>query len=956
VLAVGFLALTEVFGLVPRPPSITRQQLDRSTRVGYYSPDDGGVIIDDSLNSEMEKLEDKGQDADAWWDLFQESATSTGGQQSPNVAGKLIGQTVPTWIGDLSAWRQAINGTEIHSLVGQLATDRSDIEAIKFPPPSIMAYLSGSETLNEHHTNEINGYSAKVLRKGSMRLISAADRARLMEAFRVAHIVLWGKTTLRSMENSINRARGVACVLSELKADIDVVIAGILQDVYAQIQSDPNVTEIREALLKRFGIVIVDLCDKYNKLPKFMARKAEYSPEASENHIQMLVATAEDYRALYIRIADRLYTMRILNDLKHLDEMDRCKIAQEALHVYAPLAHKMNVNKVKGELEDKAFSILLPEAFKQTKYTQIKATKAYNEAANLIEELCDNEPFLKSQKAGYRITHRVKDKYQLHLKMVRKNLKSLSDVRDALGLRIVVDVPRLKSESPEANERRGESICYYLVDKLRQLPGWMPAENGFKDYILHKKENGYQSLHQYIKNKAHGTNVELQVRTIAMHQQAELGEAAHWYYKDMLYRPEIANSKLYRLAWRSSEQTLASSAAEVIGLAKKNLLANRVFVFLDDRATVLNLKKGSTALDAAFAIHTDLGMAAASVTVDGKSCRLDRPLRNGDTISVQRSETGVGAHPQWLTMVRTSHAKSALRQHFSKIERSRHAVLGLIQLMMALTLHSGTIRQYNTGLQEMPDARQLESWASERLGRDLCDTLVHMGDTSKYEVQATICRLLGVPEAEMGTSSIRWALTWARVQGRNGWDDKALRSRVLLPLLRESLVARGVMNVESQWLELVGPRSLSDDTSQYHTSLSRHLLKTTSPQVDGGDVIVGEEHVIAADSAAEVFVPSSAVSIPRQIVEPEVVEELAALDDSSSATQDRGSRLPEQRSFVPVTARSGSGLIMARPQKPRAYSLEAPALPRSLLSSERQKYYRKLSMRESFGSLVDKDS
>jgi len=879
-----------------------------------------------------------------------------------------------------------------------------------------MAYLNGTVQLQEPHLSQVDALSNSVLKKGPMKHLSAADAERVAEAFRIAYIVLWGKTTLRSLEVSINRARGVAAVLGELKADASVVVAGILQDALEQLKKeDPVQAEeiIKTHFLETFGDLSCTLCEKYNRLPKFMARKAEYSPIASENLIQMLVATAEDYRALYIRLADRLHTLRVLRSLP-LHATDRRKIAQEALNVYAPLAHKMGVMKVKGELEDLAFKVLSPDEFKQTKYTQIAANKAYHDAAELIQNLISTDPYLSTCKAQFRLTYRIKDKYQLNLKMRRKGLHSLSEVRDALGLRIIVDALPVKGESTEAHSRRGEHICYFLVSRLRQLRGWAPAEHGFKDYILNKKENGYQSLHQYIKNVALGTNVEVQVRTRAMHQKAELGEAAHWFYKDLLYREEVAHSKLYKVAWRSPEQARAASAAELIGLAKQQLLKNRVFVFLDDKATVLNLKKGSTALDAAFAIHTDVGLSTASATVDGRPCRLDRQLQNGETVSVTRvgqvvgsgaskgwldagggladlsasssssssslssssaeaeeeQEVGgfqagataaaTGPRPHWLGMVKTRLAQSTLRAYFRERERSQLAVLGTVQLLMALTLCSEALGRHSPAGKELPDVRTLERWAQERLGgSDLVSALITLGEAPKAQAQVLLSRLLGLTLEETTSSSLRWSLTWARVQGRNGWEDKAMRSSVLLPLLREVLVARGVTDAEARWLDLVGRRSLSDETSPYYSALARHLKAAKGAPIT---VSVPVPTALASASASDDSSSSSSSSSSEAEAEEEAEVEAGAAKRGASPSNGSFGFLPVGRSRDRMARENTGGGVnwgwgarpaAANPSKP--YSLESSALPQSLLARERKKYARKVSLRETFGSLAEKE-
>ena len=416
------------------------------------------------------------------------------------------------------AWRTALAGDAENAGAKQ----QHPAQPLLLPPQMLDEYLNGAETvLSEAHESQVQRLWAS-LRNRVAKYLPESDMARVVEALRVAYVALWGKQTARSLEVSINRALGTAAVLGELKGDVNVILAGILCDVLAHIASDPSLmnVEARRQLRLRFSDEVVELCDKYNRLPVFMSKKADYTPLQSENQLQMLVAVAEDYHSLYIRLADRLHTLRQLRSLP-LSDTERVKLAQEALNVYAPLAHRMGVMKVKGELEDLAFKVLDPVMFQQTKYTQTAANKAYYEAFDAVKRIVEADPYLKSQGATFRLTHRIKDKYQLYLKMQRKNLPSLGDVRDALGLRIIVDYARIKGEgeSEESYAERGNAICYHLIRELRGLSEWAPAEHGFKDYVKSPKHNGYRSLHQYMRHVAFGTNVEIQVRTRAMHVQ-----------------------------------------------------------------------------------------------------------------------------------------------------------------------------------------------------------------------------------------------------------------------------------------------------------------------------------------------------------------------------------------------------------------------------------------------------
>lgn len=292
-------------------------------------------------------------------------------------------------------------------------------------------------------------------------------------------------------------------------------------------------------------------------------------------------------------------------------------------------------------------------------------------------------------------------------------------------------------------------------------------------------------------------------------------------------------------------------------MARQQLLASRVFVFLDDKATVLNLKKGATALDAAFAIHSEVGLATAGVTVDGKPVYLDRLLQSGETITVQTAVqvSPIKTIPQlhWLDCVQTSYARHVLRGHFRERERCYLCVLGAVQLMMALTLSAENIINHIGGksrpahcssrssfsmsiltliplshLSDIPDAHKLNRLAVERLKlKDISELLLQLGDIDMWEAQSKLATLLSMPLEDVTTASMRWSLIWSRMQGRNGWEDKAMRSAVLMPILRDILPSKGIDHAEMQWSDLIGPHSLTDEMSTYHVTLSRHLKSSS---------------------------------------------------------------------------------------------------------------------------------
>lgn len=426
-----------------------------------------------------------------------------------------------------------------------------------------------------------------------------------------------------------------------------------------------------------------------------------------------------------------------------------------------------------------------------------------------VQLIMTNSSYLTEQGVRSVLSFRIKDKYQLFLKMQRKNLSSVSQVRDALGMRIIAVYPRRDGETDEDYIERGNSICYHLVSELRNVTGWVPSERGFKDYIKKTKENGYQSLHQYIKNKALGTNVEVQVRTRAMHLKAELGEAAHWFYKDQTYKSDIVERKIYKQVWRSPQQTAARSPAELIGMAKKQLLSTRVLVFLEDRSTVLNMKKGHTALDAAFALHSDVGLTLTGVKVGGKSVGLDYTLQNGDIVSCESCADTVSVKPAWIGICKSSSAQAKIRKYFRDNNRAMLVCIGLMHMLMSLTLSEDCVKaRYPNGL---PTVTKLAEYATKRTPfsiTNIAEFLERLAGTSKSESAGLLGSLLDIPSSKLTVASMRLGLIWAHMEDKNGWEDKQMQKRLLIPLLQDVLPALGLPQIENKWIELIGSRSL----------------------------------------------------------------------------------------------------------------------------------------------------
>ena len=353
-----------------------------------------------------------------------------------------------------------------------------------------------------------------------------------------------------------------------------------------------------------------------------------------------------------------------------------------------------------------------------------------------------------------------------------------------------------------------------------------------------------------------------------MQRFAELGEAAHWAYKDQMYRPELTETKVYRQAWRSPAQINAKNPEDLFTLARQQLSTSRVYVFLDDCSTVLNLPKGATALDAAFALHSDVGLNLANVRIGNVTVGFSHKMQNGDVVSFQGAET-VTADPAWFDLVKTSHATAHIRKYLRDSQRGSLACIGLVQLLMCFTLSNLAIQQRFP--QGAPDAEKLVRFITKRSkSKHVVDFLVTLGSASKPEIQTQIAGLLDIPAANITCSSVSLGLMWARMQGRNGWEDKDMQRSILLPFVNTILPeANGDSNVNFHqiWAELVGERSLvEEDEPDALLSLSSlsSPFQTISPHHEGHhelDFPFRTQYVISAPQA----VPSPKPTVQHRV-------------------------------------------------------------------------------------------
>jgi len=428
----------------------------------------------------------------------------------------------------------------------------------------------------------------------------------------------------------------VAYILNDLRQEPNVVAAGLLHDV---IEDTPYT---KEDMINEFGKDITKLVEGVTKMSKVKNKtRINFESIAAENIRRMLMATAKDPRIIVIKLADKTHNMRTLQF--HKPEKQKT-IAQETISIYAPLAGRLGVYKIKSELEDLAFQILNPVEYQDIK-EKVAAKKAerdsFIETAKIIIRQRLAEINLDVQIEG-----RSKHFYSIYKKMKDKD-KSFDEINDLRAVRIVTKEIR---------------DCYGVLGIVHSI--WTPFPGKFKDYIATPKTNQYQSLHTAVIGQD-GRPLEVQIRTQDMNTIAEYGIAAHWAYKEGKQPKDISMTAKWIERIRSwSEST--SDSQEFLEDLSHELHEDEVFVFTP-KGDIYNFPKGSTILDYAFRIHTDVGLHAKGAKIGGRMVPLRTELKSGDQIEVI-TDKKIKPSPIWLRIVKTSSAKQKLRQYFRKIQ------------------------------------------------------------------------------------------------------------------------------------------------------------------------------------------------------------------------------------------------------------------------------------------------
>ncbi|HNZ58018.1 MAG TPA: bifunctional (p)ppGpp synthetase/guanosine-3',5'-bis(diphosphate) 3'-pyrophosphohydrolase [Syntrophorhabdaceae bacterium] len=434
----------------------------------------------------------------------------------------------------------------------------------------------------------------------------------------------------------------VAYTLTKMNLDISSVVSGLLHDTIED--SYVSKSEIEE----NFGTEVAELVDGVTKIGQIPLKTSEDSKV--ETFRKMLLAMSKDIRVILIKLADRYHNMKTLNFLNSNRQID---IARETMDIYAPLAHRLGIEWLKGELEDEAFKYLLPLEYKNV---VSKITKKRKERDTYIEEVIE---LLKGKfqqfKLDAEIFGRAKKLYSIYRKTILEKLE-LDDIYDLTAFRVIVN---------------NVKDCYLALGLIHSF--FKPIPGKFNDYIALPKPNMYQSLHTKVVGP-YGEKIEIQIRTHEMHKIAEEGIAAHWKYKEgSVFDPK--EDKIFGWLRRliESQQELKDNK-EFMEIFKIDLFPDEIYVFTP-RGDVKELSKGSTPVDFAYAIHTQLGHTCVGAKVNGRLVPLKYELKSGDTVDIQTNQAHKPSK-DWLNFVKTSRAKTKIRQWIKAEQRERSIELG----------------------------------------------------------------------------------------------------------------------------------------------------------------------------------------------------------------------------------------------------------------------------------------
>lgn len=437
----------------------------------------------------------------------------------------------------------------------------------------------------------------------------------------------------------------VANILAELHCSPKTIAAGLLHDTVEDCDG-----VCYETIVNEFSQEIADLVEAVTKIGNINSQFKDEKEYQASNHRKIFIAMAKDIRVILIKLADRLHNMRTL---EYQSPAKQQKIAKETLQVYAPIAHRLGISKVKNELEDLSFKYLYP-----TQYEMIKgmvAERVSERNAQVQEMIADIEVILDEFHIPYRIFGRSKHFYSIYKKMMSKH-KRFEEILDMQAIRIVTD---------------SINHCYEILGYIHAT--YKPIPGRFKDYIAMPKSNMYQSLHTTVISSSDGSIFEIQIRTEQMDSIAEKGVAAHWLYKENGKGSDESNIKEMedKLSWFRDFSIITDEDSEdpleYMSTVQKDIFEANVYCFTP-RGKVIALPSGSTPIDFAYRIHTEVGNHTTGAVVNSAIVPLNTPLKTGDVVKILTSKTSAGPSRDWIKIVKSAHARNKIRSYFQKID------------------------------------------------------------------------------------------------------------------------------------------------------------------------------------------------------------------------------------------------------------------------------------------------
>ena len=441
----------------------------------------------------------------------------------------------------------------------------------------------------------------------------------------------------------ITHPLAVAEIVADLELDTDSIIAAMLHDTI----EDTGATH--EDIAKRFGPTVADLVEGVTKLTRVQYTSKE--EEQMENLRKMLMAMAKDIRVILIKICDRLHNMRTMEYQSPRKQKEK---ALETMEIYAPIAHRLGMQRIKWELEDTSLKYLDPIGYQEIADELSARSSAHEEFMASIQKKIQDR--LAEEGIKCTVYGRVKHIYSIYRKMYAQN-KPLDEIFDLYAFRVIVD------DIPE---------CYNVLGCIHDL--FRPVLGRFKDYIGTPKPNGYQSLHTTVIGRE-GIPFEVQIRTQEMHNTAEYGIAAHWKYKQGMANEKLGTEEAFEWVRKLLENQQDTDAEEFVRTLKVDMFADEVFVFTP-RGDVINLPAGATPIDFAYSIHSAVGNKMTGAKVNGRMVPFDTPLKNGDIVEVITSKSAHGPSRDWMNICKSNEARNKIRQWFKKEKREENIATG----------------------------------------------------------------------------------------------------------------------------------------------------------------------------------------------------------------------------------------------------------------------------------------